>query len=491
MAEQKRYEELRDEALQRQYVLETENEKDEEAIKENNKRIEEIERQHKEKVSQIETKSYQESLDIQTEYRTKVAENNQRGYDLAIKNAEEFKNRIDDLLSKQPVVTKAGFINLKATKKQYSEAKDAAKTAIEGIDAEIEILEGELGKADTKQKAVINDSIEGLKRIKAEIEDLFKNDRGKPDFGELWGRIDYYIQAVGQAATQIIQSISEMNDAAFEKEMEAIQERTELLDDELDKQKELTQQYADDVNSIEDELATSRGDRRQHLIDQLNAQMAAQRESLAQEKRIEKEQEKLDAKKKKLEEDNNKRKKSQAITTAVINAALAISSAAVNDWPIPAVPMMALAAAVGAAQVAAVKSAKYADGGVLQGKSHRQGGIKVLGGSAEVEGGEYITNKRTTAKNVDLLDYINSKKRRVDLSDLIEFYADKPKSIRNISKKYFADGGQLPSLRNDININDRILTAMEQYNERPIYVEVTEIMNKADDVRRVQTLAGL
>ena len=491
LAEQKRYEELRDEALQRQYVLETENEKDEEAIKENNKRIEEIERQHKAKVSQIETKSYQESLDIQTEYRTKVAENNQRGYDLAIKNAEEFKNRIDDLLSKQPVVTKAGFINLKATKKQYSEAKDAAKTAIEGIDAEIEILEGELGKADTKQKAVINDSIEGLKRIKAEIKDLFKNDRGKPDFGELWGRIDYYIQAVGQAATQIIQSISEMNDAAFEKEMEAIQERTELLDDELDKQKELTQQYADDVEGIEDELATSRGDRRQHLIDQLNAQMAAQRESLAQEKRIEKEQEKLDAKKKKLEEDNNKRKKSQAITTAVINAALAISNAAVNNWPIPAVPMMALAAAVGAAQVAAVKAAKYADGGVLQGKSHRQGGIKVLGGSAEVEGGEYITNKRTTAKNVDLLDYINSKKRRVDLSDLIEFYADKPKSIRNMSKKYFADGGQLPSLRNDININDRILTAMEQYNERPIYVEVTEIMNKADDVRRVQTLAGL
>ena len=219
--------------------------------------------------------------------------------------------------------------------------------------------------------------------------------------------------------------------------------------------------------------------------------MQAQRESLAEQKRIEKEQEKLDAKKKKLEDDNNKRKKSQAIITAIINAALAISNAAVNNWPIPAIPMIAAATAVGAAQIAAVKAAKYADGGVLQGKSHRQGGIKVLGGSAEVEGGEYITNKRTTAKNVDLLDYINSKKKRVDLSDLIEFYADKPKSIRNISKKYFADGGQLPSLRNDININDRILTAMEQYNERPIYVEVTEIMNKADDVRRVQTLAGL
>ena len=153
--------------------------------------------------------------------------------------------------------------------------------------------------------------------------------------------------------------------------------------------------------------------------------------------------------------------------------------------------MIAAATAVGAAQIAAVKAAKYADGGVLQGKSHRQGGIKVLGGSAEVEGGEYITNKRTTAKNVDLLDYINSKKRRVDLSDLIEFYADKPKSIRNITKKYFADGGQLPSLRNDIDINDRMIMAMVAYNERPVVVSVVEIENKMDDVRNVRALAGL
>lgn len=485
-AEQKRYEDLRDQAEQYLSVAKTEEER-----KEANERLEDIERQHATKIKQIETKAYQESLDELTEYRNKVAENNQRGYDIAIKNAEDFKNSIEELLNKQPVLTKAGFINIGATKKQFAEAKDAAKTAIDNINNEITKLETELNNADAKQKVVINESIENLKKLRNEIEHLFDNGKGQPDWGEWWEKFDYWIQQVGQAATSIIQSIGEINQAAYEKQMEALEKQTEALEEQLNKQKELTQKYADDVNGIEDELSTARGDRRQHLIDQLNAQIAAQRESFAEEKRIEKEQEKLDAKKKKLEEENNKRKKSQAITTALINAALAISNAAVNTWPIPAVPMMALAAAVGAAQVAAVKAAKYADGGVIQGKSHAQGGVNVLGGRANVEGGEYITNKRTTAQNVELLDYINSKKKKLDLSDLIEFYSTKPRaSIKGI-KTRFADGGTLPSLRTDINLNDRILTAMENYNERPVVVSVVEIENKMDDVRNVRALAGL
>ena len=425
------------------------------------------------------------------ETNEKIRNNNQSYYNKELDALNEFFKEAQSLADKQPVY-KDGFINVAASKENYNEALETMDAILAEIGKKRSVLYKQLDDGiispETYNKTLaslfsLEEAVKKSKeRVQKDIKQLLPN---------LLKQIEEVFQILGQAATQVIQSIGEINQAAFEKQMEALEDETDALKEQLDKQKELTQQYADDVNSIEDELATSRGDRRQHLIDQLNAQMAAQRESLAQEKRIEKEQEKLDAKKRKLDDENNNRKKSQAIITAIINAALSISNAAVNNWPIPAIPMIAAATAVGAAQIAAVKAAKYADGGVLQGKSHRQGGIKVLGGSAEVEGGEYITNKRTTAKNVDLLDYINSKKKRVDLSDLIEFYADKPKSIRNISKKYFADGGQLPSLRNDINVNDRILTAMEQYNERPIYVEVTEIMNKADDVRRVQTLAGL
>lgn len=405
------------------------------------------------------------------------------------------KAKIDEVISQPLIVDNEGWDVVNISKNRANFKKALAD--YENLKNSIIEKQNELDKALKSKTISAEDFAINKKALDDEMKAINEAEKGvkqssKELLGNFFQSIQKYVQAVGQAATSIIQSIGEINDAAFEKQMEALEKQTEALEEQLNKQKELTQKYANDVEGIEDELATARGDRRQHLIDQLNAQMAAQRESLAQEKRIEKEQEKLDKKKQKLEEDNNKRKKSQAITTALINAALAISNAAVNTWPIPAVPMMALAAAVGAAQVAAVKAAKYADGGVLQGKSHKQGGIKLLNGYAEAEGGEYITNKRTTAKNVDLLEYINSKKRRVDLSDMIEFYADKPKAnIRNISKRYFADGGYVPTLRNDITINDRLINAMEDYSERPVYVEVVDIMNKADNVRQVRTLAGI
>lgn len=429
---------------------------------------------------------------INNEMWDRQAANYEKYYGKELDALNDFFNKAQSLAEKQPIY-KDGFINVNASKKNYNEALDTVNTIINRINKDkinlSKQLEEGLISPDTYTKTLT--SLFSLEEAAKNTRENIQKDVKKllPD---LLRQIEDVFQILGQAATQVIQSIGQINDAAFEKEMEALDKQSEALEEQLDKQRELTQKYANDVEGIEDELATARGDRRQHLIDQLNAQMAAQRESLAQEKRIEKEQEKLDKKREKLEEDNNKRKKSQAITTALINAALAISNAAVNTWPIPAIPMIAAATAVGAAQIAAVKAAKYADGGVLQGKSHRQGGIKVLGGSAEVEGGEYITNKRTTAKNVDLLEYINSKKRRVDLSDMIEFYAEKPKAnIRNISKRYFADGGYVPTLRNDITINDRLINAMEDYSERPVYVEVVDIMNKADNVRQVRTLAGI
>ena len=53
---------------------------------------------------------------------------------------------------------------------------------------------------------------------------------------------------------------------------------------------------------------------------------------------------------------------------------------------------------------------KFADGGVVNGPSHEQGGVpfRVQGNSGyEMEGGEYIINKRATSMHKDLLDRIN------------------------------------------------------------------------------------
>lgn len=49
-----------------------------------------------------------------------------------------------------------------------------------------------------------------------------------------------------------------------------------------------------------------------------------------------------------------------------------------------------------------------AKGGKLEGKSHAEGGMPILGSNVVVEGGEYVINKEATKRNLPLLEQINS-----------------------------------------------------------------------------------
>jgi hypothetical protein len=94
----------------------------------------------------------------------------------------------------------------------------------------------------------------------------------------------------------------------------------------------------------------------------------------------------------------------QQLIQAVLNAAMAVSSAAVNMWPIPAIPMMALAGGLGAAQVAAVSANKpklqsFANGGIIAGNSFS--GDNVLG---RFNSGERIVTQKQQERMTDILD---------------------------------------------------------------------------------------
>ena len=169
------------------------------------------------------------------------------------------------------------------------------------------------------------------------------------------------------------------------------------------------------------------------------------------------------------------------------NAAMAISQAAANKWPVPAIPLMALATAVGAAQVAAISSQHYANGGLLQGPTHAQGGIKVTP-QVEVEGGEYVTNRSTTRKNLALLEYINSRRRKIDIEDMMEFFSGSPVSVRQATRTRFADGGMLPSMELAAR---RTADIVVERDDRPIVVSVQEINDVQQRVRTVRALAGI
>ena len=180
---------------------------------------------------------------------------------------------------------------------------------------------------------------------------------------------------------------------------------------------------------------------------------------------------------------------------AIVNGAMAVTMAAINSWPIPAIPMMALAGATTAAQIAIMANNKpYARGGLLEGKSHAQGGIPIPGTGIEVEGKEYVIRKKSTAPNIDVLDYINKSERKLTLDDFIDFYSSGKvrKNISTISpNRHFADGGTIPSLSTDIDINDRLLSTMEAYANRPVVVSVVDINNRQAAVKNVQVLAGI
>lgn len=136
-------------------------------------------------------------------------------------------------------------------------------------------------------------------------------------------------------------------------------------------------------------------------------------EKLSSDKRFEVEQ--LKEKKKAFEEDKKLKIKQIAVTTALAIAEIWLKSIA-STAPIVFAGVglagIGTAAALASAgiQIAAIQSQQFARGGVLNGKSHAQGGIpfSVNGQSGfEAEGGEALINKRSTEMYRPLLSRIN------------------------------------------------------------------------------------
>ena len=460
----------------------------------------EIEELYNEEMENAQKEHDIKSTEIERKYLENVKNMSSKSYSIELSILRDYLNDATNLLTQQPSYNAFGIVNIEKTKRELREVREAVTDALEEINEEIEVLN--IQKSfNLISDADFNSTMKNLLELKRQAKEI--GTQVQENISQLgvdfYASINDWIQEVGQAASSILSSVNEIIQNNYEKQISELEKYIDQYEELLDKQTEITENHADKVNSIEDELKTARGDRRQELIDNLNAELAAQRASLAQEKKIEKEKKKMEYEKEVLEWEAAKKEHEINLWQAAVNAAMAVSMAAVNKWPVPAIPMMALAAAVGAAQLAAVASTplpekptpKYANGGVLEGASHAQGGIKVLGGQAEVEGGEYITNRQTTSSNVELLDFINSKRRRVDISDMIEFYNGNTRRNLQANKYKFADGGQLPMLRNDISLNNEVINAMNAYANKPTVVQVVDIVDATDNLNKVKVLSGL
>lgn len=467
----------------------------------------EAEEKNDEAIKAIQTRFHAEAERLEQDHQNRLKEITANGLRGMLNEYRDAFDKISTLGARQPQKAKGilgdmGFINVAKTKESYNQALEAFKKLSIDILNERQELQNKFDRNeitfDDFQQA--KRELDGLEQdiidSSQDIEENLKNVEGV-----VISSINQWVQKIGSQISSLMNSIWEYQSYMMDKEQNELDKWNEELDKRLQEQEEIVESHKNKVDSIEDELSEARGERRQHLIDQLNSEMEAQRAALAEEKRIEKEKEAAEKRQEQLEKKRRKQEYDMKVKQAFINWHLSIASGLATEPFMPlGIAMGALATVLGAAQYALVKSQKpYAeggrlDGGVAQGPRHSQGGIPVLGGRASIEGGEFITNRLTTSKNIELLDYINSKKKRVDINDLIDFYSSgKVKSnIKAISPQTkFATGGIIPTITANVDTDDRILRAIEAYNERNVVVSVQDINSRQEAVKNVQVLAGL
>ena len=210
---------------------------------------------------------------------------------------------------------------------------------------------------------------------------------------------------------------------AFIENQKQLEENQVALSDEYfagqvkkaEEQLQMFQTFSDSIFTIIGNNAQNRSRREQKLLEERKEAGVITEEQY--EKQVEQVQRKAFERKKRLD-----------IAQAIINGALAMTQTAANvGFPLQFV-FSPFVAAMTAAQIAVIASQKFADGGLIEkfanggmvvGKSHAQGGEKfaVGGRVAELEGGEAVINKRSTAMFKGQLSAMNAAGGGVKFAD--------------------------------------------------------------------------
>ena len=442
--------------------------------------------------------------------------------DYSSKEIDKNYSKLDEQLKKvdiEPVRNKIfGFIDKKETLKKYEEVKKIWIKALEDIrkiqtdwqDANNEYLArlaerfGEDSKIYLEAKAEMDEAIakyiekyQGiLKRTEpaTSMDNDYNND-SKQDViqKKLWDKNKDFLSNMAE----LFQTLDEMvlapamdtfsmyMDFAIEETEQKLEQVENLHDKAMDK----VQASADKIKELNDSLKDSSNTNINVTKQQLAEEQLLYAQRLSEEQKLQQQETSLKNKAAKQEATARKMELGYQLVMSIANAAQGASKA-LAQWGWPTGPIFAgIMAALGAAQTAiiakqigAIKPVKYADGGLIQGPSHAAGGVPVGNTGIEVEGGEAVINKRSTAKYGPLLDAINAagnggKHTLVD------------KKIRK-----FANGGTLnfdkvdETLRTSADTN-KLLNAIENIDFEPV-VSVVDINRVNSRLTKVKSLAG-
>lgn len=275
----------------------------------------------------------------------------------------------------------------------------------------------------------------------------------------------------------IAEGFSALLDFEIEEAQEALDKATEMHDKSVDKLEESQNK----VQELNDKMKNSSGAQLEALKQQQADEMLLLAQREAEEKRLAREKEKREKELAKKEKQQRKLELKMQLIEGIINTAVSVTKALTWGWPLGAI-FAGIIGAMGAMQTAIIRKqmSKLADGGLLQGRSHAQGGIPVGNTGIEVEGGEYVINKRSTAKYLPLLQAINEEGAR-------------KKTVANQLGKY-ANGGQLNYQRissnlDSVDTNKVIQNSIDQIDIHP-QVSVVDINRGQKNLTQVRQMAG-
>lgn len=280
-------------------------------------------------------------------------------------------------------------------------------------------------------------------------------------------------------------------DFAIEETAQKLEEVQEMHDKALDKVNE----SADKIKELNESLKDSSNDNMDVTKQQLADEELLYAQRLAEERKLADQEKALKNKQAQQEANARKMELRYQMVMAIANTAQGASKAlATWGWPLGAV-FAGIMAALGAIQVAliakqigAIKPVKYAEGGIISGKPHSQGGERVGNTNIEVEGGEMVVSKKNTERYKDVLYKINNN------DPSVRYLQGNKGSYADTKIRKYASGGELnfdradESLRTQQDTN-KLMSAIDGINMNPI-VTVKDIWKAEDRLVKVRGLAG-
>lgn len=366
---------------------------------------------------------------------------------------KEWQKIIDDTIEKYGEGSKewASVMNkhqLESIKRNEAEKlwqdKLDATLRLYGKDSvEYKLMLDEKAKADAQYAMEYEKTQEQIQLIDKKTNSIYA------DYAESLGK---RIQDIYKAFSEnMFEPLADGFTALLDYQIEEAEERLEKVEKLLDKAVDLREESEEKIEEINDKLRESDTGNTEALKQQLADEMVLLVQRQQNERDLQKQKEREEALIQKKQRQQRKIELGQKLIEGIVNTAVGVT-AALKYGPILGPIFAAIIGAMGALQTGIIikQMSKLEKGGLLKGKSHKQGGMRVEGTNIEVEGGEFVVNKKSTTKYINLIEAINE---------------DNPVKVRRLSNRYDMGGrlGKPTTIINNYNHTPLVSSSMRKY----------------------------